>query len=135
MKNKIKKKGVNFITEFTEFIKRGNVIDLAVGVIIGSAFGKIVTSLVDDVLMPVIGVVIGGIDFSELSIKIGDATIKYGLFINNVINFVIVAFCIFILVKSVNKLMPKKEVKKEAPKKSEDVLLLEQILEELKKKK
>ena len=135
MKKDVKKHGIGFINEFSAFIKRGNVIDLAVGVIIGSAFGKIVTSLVDDILMPIIGVVIGGIDFSGLSLKIGDATIKYGLFINNTINFLIVAFCIFILVKFINKLTPKKEEKKEAPKKADDIILLEKILEELKNNK
>ena len=134
MKKTIKKHGIGFVNEFRAFIKRGNVIDLAVGVIIGSAFGKIVTSLVDDILMPVIGVIIGGIDFSSLTVKIGDATIKYGVFINNIINFLIVALCIFILVKFINKLSPKKEEKKEPPKKSDDVILLEQILQELKKK-
>lgn len=134
MKKKLKKQGESFISEFSAFIKRGNVIDLAVGVIIGSAFGKIVTSLVDDILMPVIGVIIGGIDFSSLTIKIGDATIKYGVFINNVINFLIVALCIFILVKFINKLTPKKEEKKEEPKRAEDIVLLEKILEELKQK-
>lgn len=134
MKKRIRKEGMNFINEFSTFIKRGNVIDLAVGVIIGGAFGKIVSSLVDDILMPVIGVIIGGIDFSSLTIKFGDATIKYGVFINNIINFLIVALCIFILVKFINKLTPKKEEKKEAPKKPEDIVLLEKILEELKQK-
>ncbi len=78
--------------------------DLAVGVIIGSAFGKIVSSLVDDILMPIIGVIIGGIDFSNLSITIKDAKICYGMFIQNVIDFLIVAFCVFMIVKAVNKL-------------------------------
>jgi len=72
---------------FKEFISKGNVLDLAVGVIVGGAFGKIVTSLVDDIIMPIIGLIIGGIDFSGLSLKIGDATVKYGMFIQNVVNF------------------------------------------------
>lgn len=129
----MKKKGIVFINEFKEFIQRGNVVDLAVGVIIGSAFGKIVTSIVDDILMPIIGAIIGGIDFSNLSIQIGDANIKYGSFINNVINFLIVALCIFIFVKLINKIFPKKEVKKEEPKKPQDIVLLEEIRNELKK--
>ena len=90
--------------EFKKFISKGNVVDLAVGVIIGGAFGKIVSSLVNDILMPIIGVIIGGVDFSGLVLKIGDAKIAYGLFIQNVIDFIIIAFCVFIFVKIVNKL-------------------------------
>ena len=134
MKKSLKKKDSSLIKEFKNFIQRGNVMDLAVGVIIGAAFGKIVSSLVDDILMPVIGSIIGGIDFGGLSITIGKATIKYGNFINNVIDFLIVAFCIFFIIKLVNKLMPKKEEKKEVPKKSDEVLLLEEIRDLLKKK-
>ena len=78
--------------EFKKFISKGNVVDLAVGVIIGGAFGKIVSSLVNDILMPIIGVIIGGVDFSGLVLKIGDAKIAYGLFIQNVIDFIIIAF-------------------------------------------
>ena len=123
------------IKEFRKFIARGNVMDLAVGVIIGGAFGKIVTSIVDDILMPIIGVIIGGIDFSGLSIKIGEAQITYGNFIQNVIDFLIVAFCIFILVKIVNKITRKEEEKKEeVPAKPADVLLLEEIRDLLKEK-
>ena len=124
------------IKEFKEFIARGNVIDLAVGVIIGGAFGKIVTSIVNDVLMPLIGVVSGGIDFTGLSFKIKDAEIKYGNFLQNVIDFLIIAFCIFILVKIVNKITKNKEEKVEetpAPK-PEDVVLLEEIRDLLKYK-
>lgn len=97
--------------EFKAFIMRGNVIDLAVGVIIGAAFGKIVSSLVNDVLMPPIGALVGGIDFSDMAITLqspvhpaNPVTIKYGLFINNVIDFLIVAFCVFMLVKLVSRL-------------------------------
>lgn len=123
------------IKEFKTFIERGNVIDLAVGVIIGSAFSKIVSSLVDDLLMPIIGIIIGGIDFSNLTIKVGDSIIKYGSLINNIINFFIISFCIFIIVKFINKLTSKKkEVKEEEKKKSDEVLLLEEIRDELKKK-
>lgn len=127
------------INEFKTFIERGNVVDLAVGVVMGSAFSKIVTSVVDDLLMPIIGIIIGGYDFSNLSIKVGESTIRYGSLINNVINFFIIAFCIFLLVKFINKLTSinkKKEDKKEKmeePKKSDEVLLLEEILSELKK--
>lgn len=124
------------IKEFKTFIERGNVIDLAVGVVIGSAFSKIVSSLVDDLLMPIIGIIIGGIDFSNLTIKVGDSIIKYGSLINNIINFFIISFCIFIIVKFINKLTSKKkEVKEEEKKKSDEVLLLEEIRDELKKKK
>lgn len=120
------------IKEFKEFISRGNVLDLAVGVIIGGAFNKIVTSLVDNILMPLIGLIIGGIDFSKLSFKIKDAEIAYGLFIQNIVDFLIVAFTIFIVIKAVNKIMRKKEKKEEAPKgPSEEVLLLTEIKNEL----
>ena len=133
MDKKEKAKGI--IKEFKDFISRGNVIDMAVGVIIGAAFGKIVTSLVDDILMPVIGVALGGINFSTLSINIGDATVRYGAFIQNIIDFVIVALCIFFLVKTMNKFFKKKEEPApEAPKKSDEVLLLEEIRDVLKKK-
>ena len=127
------------ISEFRTFIERGTVVDLAVGVVMGSAFSKIVTSVVDDLLMPIIGIIIGGHDFSNLSINVGSAVIKYGSLINNIINFFIISFCIFILVKFINKLtsINKKEVKKEEKvvKKSDEVILLEEIRDELKKKK
>jgi len=107
--------------EFREFAMRGNVIDLAVGVIIGAAFGKIVTSLVSDVLMPPFGLVLGKVDFSSLFVTLsgghynslaeakaaGAATLNYGLFINNIIDFLLVAFAVFLLVKQVNRFMPK----------------------------
>lgn len=114
--------------EFKEFISKGNVLDLAVGVIIGGAFGKIVTSLVDDIIMPFIGLIIGGLDFSGLSIVIGKATIKYGMFIQNVVNFLIIAFSVFMIVKAVNKVRRIKPEKKEeeevaeAPSKEEALL-------------
>ena len=124
------------IKEFKEFIARGNVIDLAVGVIIGGAFGKIVTSIVNDLLMPLIGVISGGIDFTGLSFKINEAEIKYGNFLQNVIDFLIIAFCIFILVKIVNKITRKKEepVEEKPAPKPEDVVLLEEIRDLLKQK-
>ena len=104
------KKGFN---EFKSFISRGNVVDMAVGVIIGGAFGKIVTSLVNDILMPLIGVIVGGVDFSNLSIKVGDATIAYGNFIQTIFDFLIVAFCIFLMVK----LLGRKKIRKKKRKK------------------
>lgn len=119
--------------EFKKFISRGNALDLAIGVIMGAAFGKIVTSVVDNLLMPIIGIIIGGIDFTNLSITVKDAVINYGVFVQNVIDFLIVAFCLFLIVKFINKIAPKKEEKKEAPKKSDEVLLLEEIRDLLKK--
>ena len=121
--------------DFKTFIARGNVIDLAVGVVIGSAFGKIVTSLVDDILMPIIGAIIGGINFSSLSIKVGEARIMYGSFINNIINFLIIALCIFFFVKLMNKFIKKKEEKTAPPVKSDEVKLLEEIRDLMKKQK
>ncbi len=110
---------------------------MAVGVIVGSAFGKIVTSLVNDLLMPVIGVIIGGLNFSQLSFKVGEATVAYGNFIQSIIDFLIISFCIFLMVKLFAKFKKeeKKEEKKEAPKKSDEVLLLEEIRDLLKKNK
>ena len=109
--------------EFKEFISKGNVMDLAVGVIIGAAFQKIVTSLVDDITMPIIGIILGKIDFSNLKIVITPATgttpeaaVKYGLFIQNIVNFLIMAFVIFLMVKFVNKL------RKPAAKTAEEVI-------------
>lgn len=121
-----------FLGEFKEFISRGNVVDLAVGVIVGGSFGKIVTSLVNDILMPIIGIILGGLNFTSLSFKLGNAIIHYGSFIQNVVDFIIVAFCIFLFVKLVNKLHKeeKKETKKE---KSDEVKLLEEIRDLLKK--
>lgn len=122
------------LKEFKKFISRGNVVDLAVGVIVGGAFGKIVSSLVNDIMMPVIGIIIGGIDFSNLSITFKNATISYGIFIQNVIDFLIISMCIFIFVKFINKLTyVKKEELKETKIKSDEVLLLEEIRDLLKK--
>lgn len=131
--NKIKKE----LQEFREFVLRGNVLDLAVGVIIGGAFSKIVSSLVNDVLMPLIGILIGGVDFKNLTLTIGDAKITYGNFIQNVIDFLIIAACIFVIVKVINKIIKplKKEEKKEEPKKPDYIVLLEEIRDLLKKKK
>ena len=120
------------IKEFKEFISRGNVLDLAVGVIIGGAFNKIVTSLVDNILMPIIGLILGGINFSGLSFKIKDAEIAYGLFIQNIVDFLIVALCIFVVVKAMSKFKKKEEAAPAEP--SEEILLLREIRDSLKKK-
>ncbi len=93
--------------EFKAFAMKGNVIDLAVGLIIGAAFGKIISSLVGDILMPIIGLLLGKVDFSSLAFTVGSATIKYGQFLQTVVDFLIVAFCIFLMVKQVNKLKAK----------------------------
>lgn len=128
------------LNEFKKFISRGNVIDLAVGVIIGSAFGNIVTSLVNDILMPVIGILIGGIDFTTLSITIKDAKINYGLFIQNIVDFLIIAFSIFLFVKTINKInatrnkKQKEETKKDIKVESE-IDILKEIRDELKNTK
>ena len=105
---------MGFIKEFKEFAVKGNVMDMAVGVIIGGAFGKIVSSLVDDILMPIIGTLTGGVNFTDLAITVGEANIKYGTFIQNVIDFLIIAFCIFCMIKGINNLNKKKE-EPEAP--------------------
>jgi large conductance mechanosensitive channel len=133
------------LQEFKEFIARGNVFDMAVGIIIGAAFTAIVNSLVGDILMPVIGMLMSGIDFSDKFIALdgqtyaslqaakdaGVAVMTYGIFVNAVINFLIVAFVIFMLVKQVNKL--KKAPPAEAPATPEDVLLLREIRDSLRK--
>ena len=119
----LKKKQPKIVKEFTEFVNRGNVVDLAVGVIIGGAFGKIVSSLVDNIIMPVVGSIIGGIDFSNLHVVIpnwlgeGDGVVlRYGLFLQNVVDFLIVAFCVFLFVKFINRF-----TKKQAEEKAEEV--------------
>lgn len=127
---KVKKLGA----DFKAFISRGNVVDMAVGVIIGGAFSKIVTSLVNDVLTPIIGVFLGGLNFSELTFGWKDAQIAYGSFIQSIVDFLIIAVCIFAMVKFFEKFKKKEEPKKEeAPKKSDEVLLLEEIRDLLKK--
>jgi large conductance mechanosensitive channel len=101
--------------EFKEFALRGNVIDLAVGVIIGAAFGKIVTALVNDIIMPIVGIFMGGINFSDLTITIGNAVIKWGDFVQAVIDFLIIALVIFLLVRGINRLYRKEPEKKPSP--------------------
>jgi len=129
------KKLINELSEFKKFIMRGNVLDLAVGVIVGGAFGKIVSSLVDDILMPLIGTILGGLDFSSLAININNASIKYGVFLQNVIDFLIISLSVYTIVKVVNRITrqkEKEEAKKIAPKKKEEVILLEEIRDLLK---
>ena len=135
MSKKAKAKGL--IGEFKAFIAQGNVLDMAVGVIIGGAFGKIVSSLVDNILMPIVGMIVGGIDFSELSVKVGTANLKYGLFIQNVIDFLIIAACIFLFVKAISKITAKKaeEAEEVAEAESKETQLLEEIRDLLKKNK
>ncbi|MGV3705876.1 MAG: large-conductance mechanosensitive channel protein MscL [Arcticibacter sp.] len=135
---------MSIVKEFKEFAVKGNVIDLAVGVIIGAAFGKIVTSLVDDIIMPPIGYLTGGIDFGDkvLVLKEGDAankiaavSIKYGQFLNTLIQFLIVAFCIFLIVKAINTMKRKEEVAPSVPTPpSKEEILLTQIRDILKEK-
>ena len=126
---------MGLIKEFKEFAMKGNVMDMAVGVIIGGAFGKIVSSLVDDILMPLIGTITGGIDFTTLTAEVGEAQIKYGTFIQNVVDFLIVAFCIFLMLKGINKLNRKKEEPaEEAPAGPTTEELLADIKEILKQK-
>ncbi len=103
------------IKEFREFMLRGNVMDLAVAVIIGGAFTAIVTSLVNDIIMPVVGVILGGVDFTALAITVGDANITYGNFIQAIINFLIIALVLFLLIRSINSMSRKKEEAPAAP--------------------
>ena len=123
------------VQEFKTFISRGNVIDLAVGVVVGNAFSKIVTSLVDNIIMPIVGILIGGIDFTKIALTIFDVRIEFGIFIQNIVDFLIIAFCIFMAIKVINKLTKKEEKKEEvkAPVKSDEVKLLEEIRDLLKK--
>lgn len=131
------------VKEFKEFVMRGNLIDMAVGVIIGGAFGKIVTSLVNDVIMPILGIAIGNIDVSKLEYKLGEAvegveqaSIKYGMFLQNIINFLIIAFCIFVFIKLISNLKKKEEAPApvpEEPKPSKEELLLTEIRDSLNK--
>ena len=121
--------------EFKEFATKGNVMDLAVGVIIGGAFGKIVSSLVSDIIMPLIGLLMGGVDFKGLEVLIGNTAIKYGLFVQNVIDFLIIAWVIFLMVKAMNRLRKKQEVAEEPAGPSNEEVLLTEIRDLLKEKR
>lgn len=118
---------MKILKEFKDFAMKGNVMDLAVAVVIGGAFGKIVTSLVDDIIMPLIGVLIGGVDFTSLSVTVGSANVAYGNFIQQVVNFLIIAFAIFMVVKSMMKFKKKQAEEPAAPPapSNEEVLLAE----------
>ena len=128
---------MGFIKEFKEFAMKGNVMDMAVGVIIGGAFGKIVSSLVDDVLMPAIGMLTGNVDFTKLALKIGEgenaAVLNYGTFIQNIIDFLIIALCIFLMIKGMNKLTKTKEEEPAPAEPSHEEKLLGEIRDLLKK--
>lgn len=125
------------LKDFKEFIARGNVLDLAVGIIIGAAFSSIVSALVDNVIMPVIGLFMGGIDFSSLAYPVGDAVIEYGLFIQSIVDFLIIAFSIFIFIRLINSVKRKKEteVEEEAAEEiDQQTVLLTEIRDLLKEK-
>lgn len=129
---------MGFLQEFKEFAVKGNVVDMAVGIVIGGAFGKIVTSFVNDVIMPPIGVMLGGVDFSKLEFVVKEAmgevpavTIKYGAFLNTIIDFIIIAFAIFIVVRMINKFKRAEEAAPVAD--PEEVVLLREIRDSLKK--
>ncbi|MCB1588359.1 MAG: large-conductance mechanosensitive channel protein MscL [Xanthomonadales bacterium] len=138
---------MSFMSEFKEFAMRGNVVDLAVGVVIGAAFGKIVSSLVDGIIMPVIGLLVGGVDFSELKLVLKDAvlaadgsvaeaavTLNYGAFAQTILDFIIIAFAIFLVIKAMNSAKRKEEAAPAAPPEpSEEVKLLTEIRDQLRK--
>jgi large conductance mechanosensitive channel len=125
---------MSMMKEFKEFAMKGNVVDLAVGVIIGAAFGKIVGSLVEDVVMPLVGTLLGGLNFSSLAIKVGEATIKYGKFLQTALDFLIIAWAIFIIVKLINRLKKDEPAAPAAPASPpRQEVLLEEIRDLLKK--
>ena len=139
---------MSFISEFKEFAVKGNVVDMAVGVIIGGAFGKIVTSLVQDIVMPIVGKLVGGVDFTNLFINLGEGEfaslaeaekagaplVKYGVFINTALDFVIIAFAIFLAIKAINKMKRETPPAPEEPKPDpEDIVLLREIRDPLKR--
>lgn len=125
--------------EFKKFAVRGNVIDLAVGVIIGGAFGKIVSSLVNDIIMPLVGLILGGVDFSGLSWKVGEAEVKYGAFIQTVVDFFLIAFSIFLFIKLLNnvheRIKKQEETKQTPPTITKEQQLLTEIRDLLKQQK
>ena len=138
---------MSFVKEFKEFVNRGNVVDMAVGVVIGGAFGKIVASFVNDVLMPPLGLLLGGMDFKDMKWimqpgtldeageMVGEVALNYGMFIQSIIDFLIIAFAIFMMIKGMNKLKREKPAEPEAPAaKPDDIVLLEEIRDLLKNK-
>ncbi len=131
---------MGMMSEFKDFAMKGNVIDMAVGIVIGGAFGKIVASFVSDILMPAIGALMGGVDFSGLAMKIKgvngeEVAIKYGAFLQTTIDFLIIAFSIFMVIKAINKMKKKEEEKpEEPPKPSNEEVLLKEIRDALKQR-
>jgi large conductance mechanosensitive channel len=125
---------MDMLKEFRDFISRGNVIDLAVAVILGAAFTTIIKSLVDDIIMPLIGVMLGGVDFTTLAVTVGDASITYGNFIQAIVNFIIIAFVVFLMIRGINKLQKEPEPEPEEPAApAEDIQLLTEIRDLLKR--
>jgi len=122
---------MSFLKEFKAFAMRGNVMDLAVAVVIGAAFGKIISALVDGILMPLIGLLLGGINIADKSFVVGQATVKWGLFLQSVIDFTIIAFSIFLVLKLINSFQKKQEAQPHKP--SDEVVLLTEIRDLLKK--
>ena len=125
---------MSMIEEFKEFALKGSLIDMAVGIIIGAAVGKLVSTLVENILMPIIGVFMGGVNFQDLSIKVGDAAIGYGAFIQAMIDFLIIALVIFMILKAIAKMKEKSEAEKEVEPEPDDVLLLKEIRDLLKQR-
>jgi large conductance mechanosensitive channel len=125
LREKVNNGGIKLWNEFKSFAMKGNVLDLAVGVIIGGAFGKIVSSLVNDMLMPLIGLLMGGVDFADLAIKIGDEKLKYGAFIQSIVDFFIISFSIFLFIKVINRFKRKEEMKEIAKVDRTEELLVE----------
>jgi len=124
----------NFAEEFKAFAMRGNVVDLAVAVVIGAAFGKIVSSLVENIVTPLIGVLLGGVDFSGLSVMVGESVVTYGVFLQSVFDFIIIALAIFMVVRALSKLQKKAEEAPAAPAPTpEDVVLLREIRDSLRR--
>lgn len=115
---------MSFFSEFKQFAMRGNVIDLAVAVVIGAAFGKIISSLVDGIIMPLIGLLLGGVDITDKTFTLGQAIVKWGLFLQSVIDFTIIAFSIFAAIKLIN-ILQRKEKKEEAKLSNQEILLME----------
>jgi large conductance mechanosensitive channel len=125
---------MSVIREFREFAVKGNVVDLAVGVVIGAAFGKIVASLVEDVVMPAIGAMMGGLNFSSLAVQVGSATLKYGKFLQTCLDFFIIACAVFLMIKVINRMKREEEKPAEAKAPPRQEVLLEEIRDLLKKR-
>lgn len=126
----------NFVAEFKAFALKGNVVDLAVAVVIGAAFGRIVSSLVENIVMPLVGVLVGGVDFSTLTFTVGEAVVTYGMFLQSIFDFVIIALAIFVAIRMLGRLKKKEEEKppeEKVTKPSEEVQLLQEIRDVLKK--